>query len=241
MYLSLVIPAYNEAERIGDTLASADRYLAHQDYDAEIIVVDDGSDDDTAGIVRACQRESRTTLLLESLPENRGKGYAVKTGMLKQATGRFRFFCDADGSTPIEEIDRCGALFESRTDIIIGSRALPESIIQKRQAWYRENMGRCYNRIEKMLGITSYSDTQCGFKGFSDNATELCFSRQTVDRFSFDAELLYIAARHGLNITEIPVRWINSPNSKVNPVRDAARMFLDLIIIRLKDLSGRYD
>lgn len=241
MYLSLVIPAYNEADRIGATLAEANRYFARQDYDAEIIVVDDGSADDTAGIVCGYQQESRTPIHLESLPENRGKGYAVKTGMLKCAAGRFRFFSDADGSTPIEEMDRCGALFESRADIIIGSRALPDSIIQQRQAWYRENMGRCYNRIERMLGITSYSDTQCGFKGFTDTAAETCFSRQTVSRFSFDAELLYIAAKHGLNIQEIPVRWINSPNSKVNPVRDASRMFLDLVAIRLKDLSGRYD
>lgn len=241
MYLSLVIPAYNEADRIGDTLVAADRYFMRQDYDAEIIVVDDGSHDDTAGVVRTHQQERRTPVRLKSLPENRGKGYAVKAGMLEQATGRFRFFCDADGSTPIEELDRCGALFESQADIVIGSRALPDSIIQQRQAWYRENMGRCYNRIERMLGITSYSDTQCGFKGFTDTAAEICFTRQTVRRFSFDAELLYIAAKHGLNIQEIPVRWINSPNSKVNPVRDASRMFLDLVAIRLKDLSGRYD
>jgi dolichyl-phosphate beta-glucosyltransferase len=241
MYLSLVIPAYNEADRIGDTLVAADRYFVRQDYDAEIIVVDDGSHDDTAEVVRGHQQERRTPVRLKSLTENRGKGCAVKAGMLEQATGRFRFFCDADGSTPIEELDRCGALFESQADIVIGSRALPDSIIQQRQAWYRENMGRCYNRIERILGITPYSDTQCGFKGFTDKAAEICFIRQTVSRFSFDAELLYIAAKHGLNILEIPVRWINSPNSKVNPVRDASRMFLDLVAIRLKDLSGRYD
>lgn len=241
IFLSLVIPAYNEAARISQTLAAADRYFSACAYDAEIIVVDDGSTDQTKEVVTQFQQKSGTPIHLESLPKNRGKGYAVKTGMLHRATGKFRFFYDADGSTPIEELDRCEALFEGRADIIIGSRALPDSIIQQRQAWYREMMGRCFNRIERILGITAYTDTQCGFKGFSAEAAVLCFSHQSIDRFSFDAELLYIAVKHGLQIEELPVRWINSPNSKVNPLRDASRMFLDLFAIRLKDFRGVYD
>ncbi len=241
MYLSLVIPAYNEMERIGNTLLSSAAYLARQEYDSEIIVVDDGSTDDTTSVVHRFQESSQVPVRLETLPENRGKGCAVRTGMWNLAKGDFRFFSDADGSTPIEEVERCHSLFNGDADIVIGSRSLPGSIIQKRQAWYRENMGRCYNFLEKGLGITSYSDTQCGFKGFTACAAEICFSRQTVKRFSFDAELLYIAAKHELRIVELPVRWVNSPKSRVNPVSDAARMFLDLIAIRWKDLAGRYD
>lgn len=240
MHLSLVIPAYNEAERIGATLASALEYFARQEYASEIIVVDDGSTDDTAGVVGRYCAENPGLVRLESLPENRGKGCAVRTGMLNLAAGEYRFYYDADGSTPIEELDRCPALFDGGADIVIGSRALPESIIQQRQAWYREQMGRCYNRIERALGITSYPDTQCGFKGFTARATEICFSRQTVNRFSFDAELLYIATLHGLRVVELPVSWVNSPKSKVNPVSDAARMFVDLLAIRVKALVGRY-
>lgn len=240
MHLSLVIPAYNEADRIGATLSSALAYFARQDYASEIIVVDDGSTDDTAGVVRRYLEEHPEKIRLECLPGNRGKGYAVRMGMLGLAAGDFRFYYDADGSTPIEELDRCPALFAAGADIVIGSRALPESVIQRRQAWYREHMGRCYNRLEKALGITPYADTQCGFKGFTARAAEICFSRQTIHRFSFDAELLYIAARHGLRIVELPVSWVNSPKSKVNPVSDAARMFVDLLAIRVKTLTQRY-
>jgi len=240
MYLSLVIPAYNEADRIGDTLTKAIAYFARQPYEAEVIVVDDGSADATCDIVAGLAKHAAIPLLLETLPKNRGKGCAVRTGILQRASGHYRFFYDADASTPIEEIDKCFALFESGADIVIGSRALPDSVIQIRQAWYREYMGRCFNLLEKMLGVTSFKDTQCGFKGFTDEAAQYCFSRQTLDRFSFDAELLFIAQRHGLNIQELPVRWLNSPKSRVNPVTDAARMFFDLIVIRANDLAGKY-
>ncbi len=240
MYLSLVIPAYNEANRIGSTLVLAADYFSGQGYASEIIVVDDGSRDNTVDVVLGIQKTSPVPIHLKSLPENRGKGCAVRSGMLELAAGSFRFYYDADGSTPIEEVGRCHSLFNHEADIIIGSRALPDSVIRQRQAWYRENMGRCYNRIERALGITAYTDTQCGFKGFSAQAAEICFSRQTVNRFSFDAELLYIAAKHGLRIVELPVRWENSPQSKVNPVSDAARMFFDLVAIRWKDFCGRY-
>lgn len=241
MYLSLVIPAYNEAQRIGATLTTAVDYFERQGYASEIIVVDDGSLDNTVDVVRKIQKTSRVPIHLKRLPENQGKGFAVRAGMLEMAAGKFRFYYDADGSTPVEEVERCSALFDNDADIVIGSRALPGSVIQQRQAWYRENMGRCYNLIEKALGITSYSDTQCGFKGFTAQAAEICFSRQTVNRFSFDAELLFIAAKHGLRILELPVSWKNSPNSKVSPVGDAVRMFFDLLAIRWKNLRHRYD
>ncbi len=241
MHVSLIIPAFNEAERINKTLTLTTNWFMRQPYAAEIIVVDDGSTDDTAGIVRKHQRHTPISLILESFPENRGKGAATRAGMLEKASGRFRFYYDADASTPIEEIERAMPLFTAGADIVIGSRALPDSLITKRQVWYRESMGRCYNIIEHMLRLTRFKDTQCGFKGFTAEATAVCFPRQTVDRFSFDAELLFIADKHKLRIAELPVRWNNSPTSKVNPITDSARMFWDLIKIRANSLSGRYD
>lgn len=241
MYLSLIIPAYNEAARIGSTLALASAYFKRQPYEAEIVVVDDGSTDDTSAVVKECMSRCGIPIHLETLPKNRGKGFAVHTGMLNVARGRYRFFYDADASTPIEEIDRCHLLFEGKSDIVIGSRSIPGAVVILRQAWYREFMGRCYNYIEKALGLTQFADTQCGFKGFTANATKICFSRQTIDRFSFDAELLYIAKKHELTIVELPVHWRNCPHSKVKPVRDASRMFYDLLGIRVKDMLGYYE
>ena len=240
MYLSLVIPAYNEADRIGDTLTKAIAYFAGQPYEAEVIVVDDGCTDATGEIITDLAKDTAISLVLETLSENKGKGYAIRKGILERASGQYRFYYDADASTPIEEIERCFTLFESGADIVIGSRALPDSVIQIRQAWYREYMGRCFNVLEKLLGLTTFSDTQCGFKGFTAAAATCCFSRQTVSRFSFDAELLFIAQKHGLNIQELPIHLLNSPQSRVNPFTDATRMFFDLLAIHANNLAGRY-
>jgi dolichyl-phosphate beta-glucosyltransferase len=238
--LSIVIPAYNEASRIESTLVHVLRYLEQQDYLSEVIIVDDGSTDATFGVVRNMRTPNRTPIRLHQFKINQGKGAAVKFGMSELALGEYRLFYDADASTPIEEVDRIWAEFESGADIVIGSRSLPESRVEVRQAWYREFMGRTYNRILKVLNLTDFVDTQCGFKAFTASATACVFPRQTVERFSFDVELLYIAAKHGLNIRELPVRWINSRASRVSPVRDSARMFWDLILIHYRDSQGRY-
>lgn len=238
--LSIVIPAYNEASRIESTLVHVLRYLERQVYPSEIIVVDDGSRDATFGVVRNMRTPNRTPIRIHQLKTNQGKGAAVKEGMLNQARGEYRLFYDADASTPIEEVDRIWAAFESGADVVIGSRSLPESSVEVRQAPYREFMGRTYNRILKMMHLTRFIDTQCGFKAFTAAATECLFPRQTVERFSFDVELLYIAEKHGLNVREVPVRWINSRASRVNPVRDSSRMFLDLFLIHYRDWQGRY-
>ena len=235
MHLSLVIPAYNEAQRIGPTLEQTRDYLARQGYDAEIIVVDDGSRDNTAAVVGAFG-----SVKLVRLDRNRGKGAAVRRGMLKEARGAYRFYYDADASTPIEELEACWPRFDAGIDIVIGSRAHAASRIERRQAWYRERMGRVYNLFLRGLGLTQFLDTQCGFKGFTAQAAEACFSRQMLDGFSFDAELLYIAAMHGLRVDEIPVRWRNSPKSRVNPLTDSTRMFLDLLRVRANAAAGRY-
>ncbi|MCC6694321.1 MAG: glycosyltransferase family 2 protein [Candidatus Hydrogenedentes bacterium] len=235
MRLSIVIPAYNEAGRIGGTLESIEAYLTRRTYKSEVIVVDDGSTDETATIVRERFPEVR----LISYRPNRGKGHAVRTGMT-HAHGDYRVFYDADASTPIEEVEKLWPHFDAGADIVIGSRALPESNVQVHQAWYRENMGRIFNVLIRMLGLTHYPDTQCGFKGFTARACAVVFPRQTIERFSFDAELLYIAAKHGLRIEQTGVCWINCPYTRLNPIADSTRMFLDVLTIRWKDLCGRY-
>jgi len=233
--LSLVIPAYNEAKRIGWTLLAVDAYLARQDYESEVVVVDDGSSDDTAAVAKAASRAVRVI----SYRPNRGKGHAVKTGMLA-AAGDYRLFNDADGSTPIEELDKLWPRFEAGADIVIGSRSLPESDVRVRQHILRETMGRTFNLFVKLILREPYIDTQCGFKGFTAAATELVFRRQRIEGFCVDPELLYIARKHGLRIDEVPVRWINSPDSRVRVIGDSLRMFCDLLRIRLNDVKGSY-
>lgn len=235
MHLSLVIPAYNEAQRIGPTLEHVRGYLSRQGYDSEVIVVDDGSRDSTAAVAG-----SFDGVKLVRLDRNRGKGAAVRRGMLKEARGAYRFYYDADASTPIEELEACWPFFEAGADIVIGSRALAASRIERRQAWYRERMGRVYNLFLRGMGLTRFLDTQCGFKGYTAQAADICFSRQMLDGFSFDAELLHIASLHGLRVDEIPVRWLNSPKSRVNPLTDSTRMFLDLLRVRANAAAGRY-
>lgn len=240
MRLSLIIPAYNEEDRIGDTVRCAVEYLLIQPYSSEIIIVDDGSQDATAAVVRGIESVSNPRVALITLPKNRGKGFAVRTGMLEGAQGEYRVFYDADASTPIEELNKLWPMFDAGADIVIGSRALSESDIQIHQVWYRETMGRTFNCILRWLGLTRFKDTQCGFKGFTAHACDVVFKRQTVHRFSFDAELLFIAEKHGLRVKEIPVLWRNRPQSRVHPITDSTRMLIDLLLIRCKEWLGRY-
>jgi dolichyl-phosphate beta-glucosyltransferase len=234
--LSLVIPAYNEAQRLPETLRLAREYLSRQDYASEVIVMDDASMDDTAESVRPFENFARVV----RFERNRGKGAAVRAGMVNEARGDYRFYFDADASTPIEMLDRAWPKFDAGADIVIGSRALEGADIAVRQVWYREEMGRMNNRLLRLLALTPYADTQCGFKGFTAAACGIVFPRQTIDRFSFDVELLYIAARHGLRIEEIPVRWLNSPDTRVHPIRDSARMIWDTFRIRARAWRGGY-
>lgn len=234
--LSLVIPAYNESNRIGETLNQCTEYLAGQDYNSEIIVVDDGSDDGTAEFVRQNFPGARVL----AYERNRGKGYAVKQGMTA-ASGQYRLFYDADGSTPATEIDKIWPPLENGADVVIGSRSSPGSQVEVHQSRLRELMGRTFNRFTRILLGNTFIDTQCGFKVFSAEAAERVFPRQTIDRFGFDSELLYIARLHNLNVAEIPVRWINSPNSRVALIGDSVSMFTDLLRIRLNGIRGRYN
>lgn len=235
IYLSLVIPAYNEELRIGGTLRDCLAYFDEQSYEAEIIVVDDGSADRTVEVVR----EGFPTVKIVTYPDNRGKGYAVKEGMLT-AVGRYRLFYDADGSTPIAELEKVWPLVESGVDIVIASRALPESDLAVRQPWYRQNMGRVFNLLLRVLGLTRFPDTQCGFKVMNAASTEAVIPLITRDGYGMDCEMLSIAKHFGYTIEQVPVRWLNSEDSRVHPIFDSADMIREALIVRWRLLRGRY-
>lgn len=230
--LTIVIPAYNEAERIGATL---DRVLAWMDGHAptaRIVVVDDGSRDGTVALVEA-RAASEPRLQVERLGQNRGKGAAVRRGVEVAGTA-WILFSDADLSTPIEEIDKLMGAIGAGADIAIASRDRPDSDIARHQPAYREAMGRTFNGLVRALALPGFADTQCGFKLFSAAAAKAAFGRQTIERFAFDVEVLFIARRLGYRIAEVGVRWVNDDRTTVSPVKDAARMLYDIAKIRYR-------
>jgi dolichyl-phosphate beta-glucosyltransferase len=236
--LSVIIPAFNEEERLGASLDRAAEYLVGSATDAEVIVVDDGSTDGTARVAR--ERAGRfPSLRVEPNGANRGKGFSVRRGMAA-ARGRFLLFTDADFSTPIEEWEKVRAKLAEGFDVVIGSRSLPTSEVVVRQAWYREKMGRFFNVLVRLFALKGFIDTQCGFKAFTARAAATILPRMTLTGFGFDVEMLYVARKHGLAIAEVPVRWINSPTSRVRPIQDSLRMLGELLTIRVKDVRGRY-
>lgn len=232
---SLIIPAYNEASRISETLTACSEYLAGQPFDSEIIVVDDGSTDDTSEIVR----RGFPNVKVIRYPDNRGKGHAVKVG-ISAATGEFRLFYDADGSTPISELEKVWPLVENGVDIVIGSRALLDSDIAVKQPWYRQNMGRIYNLLLRMLGLTRFPDTQCGFKMMNADSATSVMPLITRDGFGMDCEMLAIAERQGYRIEQLPVRWLNSEDSRVRVLRDSLNMVREVLVVRWNLLTGKY-
>lgn len=236
--LSVVIPAFDEERRLGPTLARVCGYLRKHHPRHEVLVVDDGSRDGTAQLVRqASKKDRRLRLLLQG--SNQGKGAAVARGV-REAQGTAVLFSDADLSTPIEELASLWRHLKEGADIAIGSRALDRARVGKHQPLYREAAGRAFNAMVRLLTVQGIHDTQCGFKLFDAAAAKRIFALQQVPRFGFDVEALYLARKLGLKIDEVPVRWENSPETKVRPVRDGARAFLDLGLIRLYDLQGRY-
>lgn len=229
IYLSVVIPAYNEAKRIGKTLGMIRTYLQKQSYAWEVIVVDDGSTDATARLADE-QLEGLPNVVLVN-PGNRGKGYSVKRGML-QAQGRYVLFSDADLSTPIEEVSAFLKYLEGDRDLVIGSRALPESHVEIHQNILRELMGRTFNLLARVLAYKGIHDSQCGFKCFRREVARDLFGCQKLEGFSFDVEIVYLAQKKGYRLLELPVTWRNSPASRVNVIRDSIGMFVDLLRIR---------
>jgi dolichyl-phosphate beta-glucosyltransferase len=233
--LSVVIPAFNEAERLPPTLKRLKESLAAGAQSYEIVVVDDGSTDGTAE--RALALGDASLIVLRN-PTNRGKGYSVRRGMLA-ATGERRLMTDADLSTPIQELGRLAARMDEGHDIVIASRALPLSNVEVHQPFYRENMGRLFNLLVRALVVGGLHDTQCGFKLFTAAAAQECFSAALLDGFSFDVETLFIARRRGLKVAEVPVTWRNDRASRVGFYRGFLA-FLDLVRIRWHGLRGRY-
>ena len=240
--VSIVVPAFEEQERLGDSIDRVLTYLAGTGVNGELIVVDDGSADTTAETARsACAKFPDANTRVIRYEENRGKGFAVKTGLLAAAAD-IALFSDADLSTPIEEMHKLiDPIVSDDFDITFGSRALDRSLIGTHQPWRREQGGRVMNLIIKMMSGLPFYDTQCGFKAFNMNKFRPLLDLMTIDRFGFDVEFLFVAKHHGFRLAEIPVRWNNVEGSKVSVVRDTRRMFSELNQIRRNAKRGIYD
>lgn len=235
--LSIIIPAFNEEERLPQTLDRVNRYLRTLPFTSEVIVVDDGSTDNTAQAVSALA-EIIPNLSLVSNNRNRGKGFTVRHGML-EARGRIALFTDADLSAPIEELQKLLTALES-ADVAIGSRAVDRRLIEIHQSRAREIAGILFNWIMRLLIGLPFEDTQCGFKAFTMPESRIIFEQQRILDFGFDPEILFLAKRHKLRAVEVPVRWSHDPRTKVRVFRDSARMLLDLFCIHWNALLGRY-
>ena len=236
VYLSVVIPAYNEESRIRDTLRQVIDFLSARPYTWEVLVADDGSTDATACIVDELASEHSNLRLLSV--SHRGKGWAVKTGMLA-ANGRCRLLCDADLSVPVEQVERLLSPLEDETDIAIGSREGPGAR-RIAEPGRRHLMGRVYNALVRLLAVPGVQDTQCGFKCYRGEIVPSLFQRQTADGFAFDVEVLFLARKSGMTVQEVAVDWYYRERSKVRPFRDSLSMTLDLLKIRWKYFKGRY-
>jgi len=242
--LSIVIPAYNEENRIGASLDAILEFVRRQSYSTEVIVVNDGSADLTQQIVMSRVAEYRSAgsdLRCVTNDPNQGKGYSVKRGVT-EARGAIVLFTDADLSSPISEAPKLIEPIERReADLVFGSRALDRSLIVVRQPLVRDFGGRVFNLLMRLITGLSFKDTQCGFKALRRDLALGAIKLQRITGFGFDPELLYIARKHSLRLREVPVAWSHSEGSRVSFLRDSLKMFSDLVVIRLNDLRGRYD
>jgi glycosyltransferase involved in cell wall biosynthesis len=235
--LSIIVPSFNEEARLPASLYLIAAYVSSQNRSAEVLVVDDGSNDRTAEVA-ASFADRIPNLRVLTNGENRGKGYSVRHGM-QEARGEYVLFTDADLSAPIEEADKLLSALR-QYDIAIGSRALNRDLIDVHESLFREFAGIIFNRIVRIVLWLPFVDTQCGFKAFRRERCRIIFEQQRIERFGFDPELLYLARHHGLKATEIPVRWSHSPATKINMMRDSIQMFVDVFTIRWNSLLGRY-
>ncbi len=229
LLLSIVIPFFNEAERFKRTLPEILNFMTTQTFACELILVDDGSTDQSLETLTSILKPSSYTLLKNA--QNEGKGSAVKQGMLA-AHGDFVLFSDADLSTPLAEVLRFLPFLHKDYDIVIGSRALSDSRVEVHQNWLREAMGKTFNRLARLASFEGINDSQCGFKCFTKASAQRLFSKQQLKGFAFDAEILFLGQRLGYRILELPVMWVNDPHSRVNLIRDPVKMLLDLCKIR---------
>lgn len=236
--LSVVIPAFNEEDRLEPTVREAVEYCRAQRRSLELLVVDDGSTDGTSALVQRLGDELPEVRLIR-LAENRGKGFAVRTGVVN-ARGALVLFADADGSTPFQEIERLESELEAGHEVAIGSRARSDAAAVVRAKAYRRVIGRCFHALVSTLTVRGFQDTQCGFKLFRAAVAHDLFSRMRMAGFSFDVEVLLMAQRQGYRIAEVPVNWVHKPGSKVNLAVDSLKMARDLFVIRGRMLRGEY-
>jgi dolichyl-phosphate beta-glucosyltransferase len=235
---SIVIPAYNERARILVTLEAVIASVRAYQWPAEVIVVNDGSTDETADLVRNFALTAPEVRLMEN-PGNRGKGYSVRSGLL-HAQGEIVMFTDADLSAPIDEARSLFDAIAAGADIAIGSRWLATSRQTHRQPLYRQIFGRCFNMLTRAVMRLPYADTQCGFKAFTRNAAQTVFQLQTIERWGFDPEILFIARKRGLRVKEVPVSWAHDARTRISYLRDGLQMLKELAIVRWNALTGRY-
>jgi dolichyl-phosphate beta-glucosyltransferase len=235
---SIIIPAYNEGARLGKTLDRVLGYIASQDWDAEVIVVNDGSRDQTSDMVRQYASSHSRLRLLEN-PGNHGKGYSVRNGMLN-ASGDLLLFSDADLSSPIEESPKLFAALKAGADVAIGSRWLQPELQTQRQSLLRQFYGRLFNLALRILLGLHFKDTQCGFKAFTKAGARKIFPWQRIERWGFDPELLYLAWKARLKVVEVPVAWAHVEGTRISPLRDGVRMFGEVLKIRWNALLGKY-
>jgi len=236
---SIVIPAYNESARLGASLESVLAYVHRQRWDAEVIVVNDGSRDNTPDIVRNHADKDPMLRLVEN-PGNRGKGYSVRNGML-HAQGRIILFSDADLSSPIEEASKLLDALDAGADIAIGSRWLRAETQTQRQPLYRQLFGRIFNLMLRVTLGLQFADTQCGFKAFKRAAAQAIFPLQKIERWGFDPEILFLARKLGFRIHEVPVAWGHSGGTRINPLVDGTKMFQEMLRVRWYSITGKYD
>ena len=239
MYLSVIIPAYNEEKRLSKTLEEIDKYLSKQNYDYEILVVNDGSKDKTAQVIRDRVSVIQNLRLIDN-KKNNGKGYVVRQGML-EAKGEYRIFTDADNSTSIDQVEKMWPYFEKGYDIVFGSRDVKGAILDPSQSLFRRFLGEAFGFLTNLIvGTWGIADSQCGFKCFTKKAAENIFPKCKINRFAFDPEFFMIAKKLGYKIKEIPVYWENDPESKVK-FKWMVNMGIDLLKIRWNIITKKYD
>jgi len=236
---SIIIPAFNESGRIPATLDSVISCVRSHGWDAEVIVVNDGSSDATADVVREIAKSAPELRLIEN-PGNRGKGYSVKSGIL-HALGDVVMFTDADLSSPMEEAERLFAAIAAGADIAIGSRWLESTRQTHRQPLYRQFFGRCFNAVTRAIMQLPFADTQCGFKAFTRHAAQTVFQLQTIERWGFDPEILFIALKRGFRVVEVPVSWAHDARTRMSYLRDGMTMLQELVLVRWNAFTGKYN
>jgi glycosyltransferase involved in cell wall biosynthesis len=236
---SIVIPAFNESARIGRTLTEVIRSIEKNGWNAEVLVVNDGSTDDTAGIVQGFANAHPIIRLIEN-EGNRGKGYSVRHGML-EAAGNVVMFTDADLSSPMDEAERLFAALREGADVAIGSRWLDRGRQTIHQPLYRQFFGRCFNAVTRMVMRLPFADTQCGFKAFTRSAAQTIFQLQRIERWGFDPEILFIALKRGYSVREVPVTWGHDERSRISYLKDGIKMLEELVYIRWNAMVGTYN